>query len=72
MMPCAGSVPICITEHLEEASFLYEQRIGLYDDPQITWLDIGKFEERLAAHLSGLLSGGRLALETCQHDGRGG
>ena len=27
-------------EHLEEASFLYEQRLTLFDDPEITWLDI--------------------------------
>jgi uncharacterized protein (TIGR02270 family) len=53
-------------EHLEEASFLYEQRIGLYDDPDVTWLDVGKFEERLEAHLEALLGGGAVALETCQ------
>ena len=25
-------------EHLEEASFLYEQRLSLFDDPEVTWL----------------------------------
>jgi uncharacterized protein (TIGR02270 family) len=53
-------------EHLEEASFLYEQRIGLYDDPEVTWLGIGRFEERFAAHLDALVGGGDAALETCQ------
>src|SRR6476620_1226608 len=53
-------------EHLEEASFLYEQRLGLYDDPEITWLDIGKVEERFAAHLDALIGGGDGALEICQ------
>jgi uncharacterized protein (TIGR02270 family) len=52
-------------EHLEEASFLYDQRLGLYDDPEVTWLDIGKFEDRLEAHLEALVSGGELALEIC-------
>src|SRR5687768_11680739 len=53
-------------EHLEEASFLYEQRIGLYDDPEVSWLDIGRFEERLKAHLEALSSGDAAALEICQ------
>ncbi|NOZ85225.1 MAG: hypothetical protein GXP49_02970, partial [Deltaproteobacteria bacterium] len=33
-------------EALEEASFLYEQRLGLFDDPEITWLDVEDLEER--------------------------
>lgn len=53
-------------EHLEEAAFLYDQRRGMYDDPQVTWLDIGKFEERLAAHLAGLAAGSATALEVCE------
>ena len=52
-------------EHLEEASFLYEQRCGLFDDPEITWLDIGEFEERLEAHIDALVVGGDLALDVC-------
>lgn len=52
-------------EHLEEASFLYEQRLGLYDDPEVTWLAIGRFEERFAAHLDALVGGGDAAVETC-------
>lgn len=52
-------------EHLEEASFLYEQRLGLFDDPEITWLDIGEFEDRLEAHIDALVVGGDLALDVC-------
>ena len=33
-------------EHLEEASFLYEQRLAPFDDPEITWPDIEDFEKR--------------------------
>jgi len=34
-------------EHLEEASFLYEQRLGLLNDPELTWKDLDEFEQRL-------------------------
>ncbi len=53
-------------EYLEEASFLYEQRLGLLDDPEVTWRDIGEFEERFEAHVDGLVVGGKLALEVCR------
>jgi len=49
-------------EHLEEASFLYEQRLSLFDDPEITWLDIEDFE----AHIDGLVVGEDLALLVCK------
>ena len=52
-------------EYLEEASFLYEQRRTLYNNPEITWKKIGEFEERLEAHIDGLIVGGKLALEVC-------
>ena len=50
-------------EHLEEASFLYEQRLTLFDDPEITWLDIEDFEERFEAHIDALVVGEELALK---------
>ncbi len=53
-------------EYLEEASFLYEQRLALLHDPEITWRDIGDFEERFEAHIDGLVVGGDLALEVCK------
>ena len=53
-------------EHLEEASFLYEQRKALLRDPEIPWTRIGDFEERLEAHIDALVIGGRLALDVCQ------
>jgi len=45
-------------EHLEEASFLYEQRKALLRDPEIPWTRIGDFEERLEAHIDLSLSAG--------------
>jgi uncharacterized protein (TIGR02270 family) len=53
-------------EHLEEASFLYEQRLTLFDDPEITWLDIEDFEERFEAHIDALVVGGEPALHVCK------
>ncbi len=53
-------------EHLEEASFLYEQRLGLLNDPELTWLDIDEFEQRLEAHIDALVVGEDLALQVCQ------
>lgn len=54
-------------EHLEEASFLYEQRRdALLDDPELAWTDLDEFEERLEAHLDGLVLGEDLALAVCR------
>jgi len=52
--------------HLEEASFLYEQCLTFFDDPEITWIDIDDFEERFEAHIDGLVVGEDLALEVCK------
>jgi uncharacterized protein (TIGR02270 family) len=53
-------------EHLEEASFLYEQRINLFDDPEVTWEDISDFEGRFEPHIDGLVLGEDLALRICK------
>jgi len=53
-------------EHLEEVSFLYQQRLGLLHNPEISWQNIGDFEERLEAHIDALVVGEDLALEVCK------
>ena len=53
-------------EYLEEASFLYEQRLSLLVNPEIRWKKIGEFEERFEAHIDGLVVGGDLAIEVCK------
>jgi uncharacterized protein (TIGR02270 family) len=53
-------------EYLEEASFLYEQRLSLLQNPEISWKKIGEFEERFEAHIDGLVVGGDLAIEVCK------
>ncbi len=53
-------------EHLEEASFLYDQRGILFHDPEISWLDIGEFEDRFEAHIDALVVGDDAALHVCR------
>lgn len=53
-------------EHLEEASFLYEQRRGLFEDIEVTWQDIDDFEKRFDPQIDGLVVGGDLALNICK------
>ncbi len=53
-------------EHLEEASFLYEQRLAYLVDPELTWKDLDEFEERFEAHIDALVVGEDLALEVCK------
>lgn len=52
-------------EHLEEASFLYDQRRALFHNPEIPWPRIGEFEERFEAHIDALVVGNDLALDIC-------
>ncbi len=53
-------------EHLEEASFLYGQCRALLLRQEISWLQLGAFEERLEAHIDALMVGEKLALEVCR------
>ncbi|MGD8837009.1 MAG: HEAT repeat domain-containing protein [Desulfobacteraceae bacterium] len=53
-------------ENLEEASFLYEQRLLLLNDTEITWKDLAGFEERFEAHIDALVVGEEPALEVCR------
>ena len=53
-------------EHLEEASFLYEQCRVLRQDKGTAWMGLAPFEQRLHLPLDALVVGGGLALEVCQ------
>lgn len=53
-------------EHLEEASFLYAQRLTLLDDLEVSWITVGEWDERLEAHIDALVIGEDLALEVCE------
>lgn len=53
-------------EHLEEASFLYEQRALGLEDLELTWRDMADYESRRDAHLNGLICGGDHAYAVCR------
>lgn len=59
-------------EHLEEASFLHDQRLALLDDPELPWPDVEDYEDRLEAHLDALVLGGELALAVCRQQAEEG
>jgi uncharacterized protein (TIGR02270 family) len=55
-----------IEEYLEEAAFLYEHRCNLYDNPEVAWPELQDFENRLEAHLDGLVLAETVGLEACR------
>ena len=59
-------------EHLEEASFLYEQRLAYLHDPEVNWPDLRDWEERFEAHIDALVVGGELALDICRQQAADG
>ena len=54
-----------IEEHLEDASFLYQQLVSPVYRAGKNWDAPASFEERLEAHLDGLVVGGELTVEVC-------
>ncbi len=59
-------------DHLSEASFLYEQRLGLFDDPELTWKALEDFEQRFEPYIDGLVVGKDSALEVCKQQALAG
>jgi len=59
-------------EYLDDASALYEAMLTLYEDAEISWLDIADWEARYEPYIAGLSVGNDLALDVCNkkaHDG---
>ncbi|CAM2008039.1 hypothetical protein [Acanthopleuribacter pedis] len=56
-------------EHLEEASFFFEQRMYLIHDIELSWRDHEEYEVRFQRHYEGLLYGGEPALKACLEKG---
>ncbi|WP_341675046.1 hypothetical protein [Niveibacterium sp. SC-1] len=52
-------------EHLDEASFLYDQCRALRKQADFAWRSLLDFEDRLEAHIDALMIGNTLALEVC-------
>jgi uncharacterized protein (TIGR02270 family) len=59
-------------EHLDEASFLYGQRLDYVHDPEVNWPDLGDWEARFEAHLDALVLGGEPALAICRQQAAAG
>jgi hypothetical protein len=53
-------------EHLQLASFLYEQAAVYRENPELAWTDVGEVEARSEAHLDALVLGGDLAVDVCR------
>lgn len=53
-------------EHIEDISFLYDQRNALLGDSEVPWVRLHAFEERIEAHIDALMIGGVPALELCR------
>ncbi|MET0391342.1 MAG: hypothetical protein ABW321_35540 [Polyangiales bacterium] len=52
-------------QHLEEATFLYAQRRRAWVDPELTLPDVAALDDRLEAHLDGLVLGDHEARALC-------
>jgi len=59
-------------EFLEEASFLHDQRLSLFNDPEVAWPEIADFEERFEALIDGLVVGDTMALAVCRQQAMAG
>jgi uncharacterized protein (TIGR02270 family) len=60
--PTATFIPDILEEHLEELAFLWGQRQTALRDPDYTIRELSDLEERIAAHLHGMLAVGEVAL----------
>ncbi len=55
-----------LRQHANEAAHLYVRRRTLTTDARATLHDLGEIDERLAAHLDGVLIGGEAAWKECE------
>src|SRR3989475_12590133 len=60
--PTATYIPDILEEHIEELAFLWEQRQAAVRDPRYTIRELTHLEERITAHLHGVLAVGEVAL----------
>jgi uncharacterized protein (TIGR02270 family) len=58
-------VPDLVRRHAEDAAILHAIRSSLVDAPHVELRDLGRFDERLAAHLDGLAVAGEQAWPFC-------
>lgn len=61
-----GVVAAVVQQHVEDATVLHASRSALLKAPHVKLHHLQRFDDRLAAHLDGLLVGGRPALALCE------
>lgn len=61
----APSINAVVTQHLESATSLYVQRERLTGAPHVKLLQLARHDERIAAHLDGLLIASRNGARVC-------
>jgi uncharacterized protein (TIGR02270 family) len=54
-LPKLSHIPAILEEHYEEVQFLWAIRRNALRSPRFTLRELGKFEERIAAHVQGML-----------------
>jgi uncharacterized protein (TIGR02270 family) len=62
----AGSVPVVIQQHVEDAATLFSARTLLAKAPHARLMQLRRFDDRLAAHLDGLQIAGESAWRECE------
>jgi uncharacterized protein (TIGR02270 family) len=64
--PAARVVPVVLAQHAEEAAMLRHVRTQLVRGPHAGLLQLGRLDERIAAHLDGLQVAGEAGLALCK------
>ena len=65
-LPTQSVVPVVVQQHAEDAAVLYTVRVSLIRAAHVRLLHLGRFDDRLAAHLDGLVVAGDAAWSLCQ------
>ena len=63
--PASLVIPHIIEQHVEEAGFLWRQRSNAVNEPHYDLNDLVKLDDRVAAHLDGIVVAGEYAVGVC-------
>ncbi len=63
--PASLVIPHIIEQHVEEAGFLWGQRSNAVNEPHYDLNDLIKLDDRVAAHLDGIVVAGEYAVGVC-------
>jgi uncharacterized protein (TIGR02270 family) len=63
--PATGSVPVVAAQHAEDAAHLRHVRSVLVRAPHVKLLQLSRHDERIAAHLDGLVVAGEMGAALC-------